>query len=91
MMYDEYLRRNLLVCKAVGAHANATAALQRLRAQKRPPKWLLKYLEGIAKRCEPLPAELAEWRNMSWDAPFGVFMRTRLTKRQPNDSGDEHA
>lgn len=89
-MYDEYLRRDLLVCKAVGAHATATAALERLRAQKRPPKWLLKHLEGIAKRCEPLPADLAEWRNTAWDAPLDVFMQTRLTKRQPNDSTGEH-
>ena len=80
-MYDEYLRRNLLVCKAVGAHANATAALDRLRGLKRPPKWLVEYLEGIVKRCEPLPHDLAEWRNNAWDAPIDVFMRTRFAQQ----------
>ena len=48
----EYLRRNLLVCSAIGANANAKAALARLRAQKRPPKWLLAYLDGIIERTD---------------------------------------
>lgn len=58
----EYLRRNLLVCKAVGANANAKAALQRLQAQRRPAKWLVNYLQGIIDRTESLPGELACYR-----------------------------
>jgi hypothetical protein len=67
---SEYLRRNLLVCKAVGAHANAKAALKRLKAQKRPPKWLVGYLEGIISRTEPLSAALAHHRNNAEDNPY---------------------
>ena len=59
----EYLRRNLLVCTAVRANAKATAALQRLQAQRRPAKWLLGYLQGIIDRTESLPGELACYRS----------------------------
>lgn len=59
----EYLRRNLLVCKAVGANANAKAALKRLQGQKQPPKWLVAYLEGIIERTEPLGPALACYRS----------------------------
>lgn len=65
----EYLRRNLLVAKAIGARANAGVALDRLQAHKRPPKWLVDYLRGIVERCEPLPADLARWRDLAEDAP----------------------
>lgn len=58
----EYLRRNLLVCSAVGANANAQSALKRLRAQKRPPKWLGALLEGIEERTAKLPGPLACYR-----------------------------
>lgn len=68
-MTTEYLRRNLLVAKAIGARANAGAALDRLKSHKRPQKWLLDYLQGIVDRCEPLPADLAQWRNLAPDAP----------------------
>lgn len=61
----EYLRRNMNVCKAVGAHANSKAALKRLQAQKRPAKWLVEYLEGIISRTEPLAHELAKYRAMT--------------------------
>lgn len=59
----EYLRRNLLVCKAIGANANAKAALKRLQAQKRPPKWLAAYLQGIIERTEELGPALACYRS----------------------------
>jgi hypothetical protein len=58
----EYLRRNLLVAKAIGAHANSSAALKRLRETKRPAQWLVKYLEGIIERTEPLVSALACYR-----------------------------
>lgn len=59
----EYLRRNLLHCKAVGAHANTEAALKRLAAMKRPPKWIVAALEGIRDRVEPLQGALACYRS----------------------------
>lgn len=58
----EYLRRNLLVCKAIGANANARAALKRLQAQKRPQQWLVVYLQGIIERTEELGPALACYR-----------------------------
>ena len=72
MAHEEYLRRNLLVCKAVGAKASALHARDLLLTRKRPPKWLLKSLQGIIDRVEPLPIELAAWRNASQDAPERV-------------------
>lgn len=58
----EYLRRNLLVCKAVGANANAKAALNRLNHQKQPPRWLVEALQGIIDRTEELGPALACYR-----------------------------
>ncbi|SRR6266581_2336762 len=69
MINPEYLRRNLLVAKAIGANANAKAALERLRSQKRPPQWLVTYLEGIVERTEPLGPALACYRS---SAPYEV-------------------
>lgn len=68
-MYDEYLRRNLLVAKAEGAKANASAALKRLEMQTRPPKWLCEYLRGIIERASALPPDLAKWRDLAEDRP----------------------
>lgn len=68
-MYDEYLRRNLLVAKAIGANANAKVALMRLRTMKRPPKWLLESYEGIISRTDPLSPDLAKWRDLAEDRP----------------------
>lgn len=59
----EYLRRNLLVCKAIGAQSYIPGARKRLLAMKRPPKWLLKMLDGMDERLEPLPKALADYRN----------------------------
>ena len=69
----EYLRRNLLVCKAIGANANAKAALERLQAQRRPAKWLVTYLEGIVERTEGMGGELACYRSA---VPVNVEMQT---------------
>ena len=60
---QEYLRRNLLVAKAHGAHENAMAALRRVEKQKRPPKWLVLALQRIAIRAKPLPKDLARYRD----------------------------
>lgn len=59
----EYLRRNLLVCKAIGANANAKAARDRLLKLKRPQQWLIDYLDGIVDRTEDLGPALACYRS----------------------------
>jgi hypothetical protein len=58
----EYLRRNLLVCNAVGANAAAKTALKRLQATKRPTKWMVAHLNAIIERTEPLLSALACYR-----------------------------
>lgn len=68
-MAKEYLRRNLLLASAIGAGAGARVALERLRATKRPPKWLIEALEGIQERVEPLPRALSDYRNEAPDKP----------------------
>lgn len=67
--HAEYLRRNLLVCGAVGAQAGTQSAIERLRKMKHPQKWLLEALRGIEERVEPLAADLARWRDSADDAP----------------------
>jgi len=62
----EYGRRNLLHCKAVGAHANARAAFLKLRGQKRAPQWLVRCLEGIVERTQPVADEMARHRDEAW-------------------------
>ncbi len=74
----EYLRRNLLVCKAIGANANAKSALKRLRAQKRPAQWLVAYLEGIIERTEDLGTALACYRAV---APMRLSPQSEGGKR----------
>jgi hypothetical protein len=61
-----YARRNILHCKAVGVVANATAALKRLRIQRRPAQWLVRYLEGIVSRGQPVADEMAKHRDEDW-------------------------
>lgn len=60
---DEYLRRNLLVAQAAGAHAGAKKILERLSATRRPPRWLIEAVEGVIARTEALPAALAQHRS----------------------------
>lgn len=60
---NEYLRRNLLVAKAIGARSYIPGARDRLLKQKRPPKWLLRVLDGMDERLEALPRELAKHRD----------------------------
>ena len=62
---DEYLRRNLLVAKAIGIRANAEAAKARLLATKKPPRWMIDVLNGIVERAKPLPADLATFRDLA--------------------------
>lgn len=70
--HTEYLRRNMEVAKAAGAHANAKSAIKRLMQMKRPPMWALAALEGIRDRTEGLSKELAAWRDQADDAPSYV-------------------
>ena len=44
-------------------YAPDAAALERLRKQKRPPKWLVQELEGILARCEKVAPEMARHRD----------------------------
>ena len=60
---EEYLRRNLIHSKAVGAMAGAQNSLKRLRRLKRAPKWLLASLEGVAERAEVVAREAAVHRD----------------------------
>ena len=69
MQHEEYLRRNLIHAKSVGAQAGVRVAIERLSARKDAPKWLLEQLRGVAERLEPVPHEIAEWRNSAPDAP----------------------
>jgi hypothetical protein len=72
--HEEYLRRNLLHCSAIGCRAGIETAIKRLEATKRPPKWLMKQLRGCLERAEKLPPDLAKWRNTAPDAP--PYMRS---------------
>jgi hypothetical protein len=59
----EYLRRNLLHCKSVGALANTRVALDRAKQVKRMPQWVLAALKSIEVRIEPVTHEMATHRN----------------------------
>lgn len=69
MAHEEYLRRNSIHAKSIGAQAGVRVALERLTKRKDAPKWLVKQLEGVASRLAPVPHEIAEWRNIAPDAP----------------------
>ena len=60
---EEYLRRNLVHASSVGTLATTRAAIKRVKNLKRPQKWLVKFLEAIHRRAEPLPEELAKHRD----------------------------
>lgn len=67
--WQEYRRRNLAVCAAVGAAAAIEQARERIEARRRPPKWLLRYLDSAAERIEQVIPELVDWRAIAPDAP----------------------
>ena len=69
--HAEYLRRNLMHAKSVGLRAESSKTLTHLRSLKRRvPLWLLQSLEEMKSRAEPLPHELAQWRNRAPDRPY---------------------
>jgi hypothetical protein len=65
----EYLRRNLIVAKAIGAKAGVSKSLKRLEQMSRAPQWLVTSLRGVLERQDPIPEELAKWRDAAADAP----------------------
>lgn len=69
MPHEEYLRRNLIHAGSIGVRAGISNAVDRLRTQKRPPKWLVAQLDGLLERAERSSGELAKWRNSAADAP----------------------
>lgn len=69
MAHEEYLRRNLVHAGAVGVEYGIRSAATRLKAMKRPPKWLVKHLDGMVDRAAAAAAECAQWRNAASDAP----------------------
>ena len=77
-MHDEYLRRNQIHASAIGSRAAFVAALDRLGKTKRPPKWLLKMLQGGLEQAERVHPEVAKWRNTAPDAP--AYTRADLTE-----------
>ena len=69
MAHEEYLRRNLLHCSAVGCAADVRVSLARLLKMKRAPKWLIANLQGALDRADKVHPEMAKWRNHAPDAP----------------------
>ena len=59
----EYLRRNLLHCKAVGVAAGIEAVLNRLYTQTRAPQWLLKILVTEWRKAEAVAEEMGVHRD----------------------------
>lgn len=59
---DEYLRRNILLCKSIGVITEAESVLCRLNSMRNPPKWLIKCMNEIIKRAEPVRKEMAYHR-----------------------------
>ena len=66
----EYLRRNLMVAKAIGARTYASNALKRVEQSSRPRRWLIAHLTGIVERMSGMEDELAKWRNAAPDYPY---------------------
>lgn len=72
-MYDEYLRRNLNVARAVGAQAAVKHALERAWLVKSIPVWLIRYLEDAQERLPGLDKELAAYRDLAPDKPINSW------------------
>ena len=60
---DEYLRRNLLVCQAVGVRAGLTTILHRVEKSRGFPKWIRQALKAELERMDGIPDELAKHRD----------------------------
>lgn len=64
---SEYSRRNLQVCRVIGAQEAVDQALERARTLKRFPAWMLAYLESASERLPGLSKDLAAYRDASPD------------------------
>lgn len=60
---DEYLRRNLVVCKAHGAASAVAKAAERAGALKRAPKWLVALLASAQERMPDVIAATVAHRD----------------------------
>ena len=69
----EYHRRNMQVCRVIGAKASVDQALERALTVKSVPQWLISYLESAAERLPGLSNDLARWRDLASDAPPAVI------------------
>jgi hypothetical protein len=77
--WREYRRRNLAVCSAIGAAAAVRCAQERLAGHRRPPKWLLAYLDSASERIAQVIPELSDWRAIAPDAPDYAKPATSMT------------
>ena len=68
-MHPEYSRRNLVQAKSIGARSNIRVAAERLTQYRQSPKWLRTLLWETLEKLEPVPHELAQWRDAAPDAP----------------------
>lgn len=76
----EYLRRNIVHCKAVGAAAAVESALKRLGEQRRAPTWLLRELADARARLAAVTAETSTHRDelkSASDALSGALARAQ--------------
>ena len=71
--HAEYMRRNLQVCRAIGARAILQGALNHAETlSHRRPGWMRTALTSALERVDTLSADLARWRDMAMDAPADV-------------------
>ncbi len=59
----EYLRRNLVLAKAIGVRAGIDDCLLRLMETERPSKWLLKILNSELEKTQEIINELVKHRD----------------------------
>ena len=79
MQSEEYLRRNLLHCKACGVAAGISAAIERLKAKAKTPKWLMTILENELAKAYAVANEMAKHRDEEWtDDPNPIKGQLRV-------------
>jgi hypothetical protein len=73
----EYMRRNVLVCDAIGAAAILQAEIIRIAGLVKPPAVATsRALTGALNRIDRVSADLARWRDVAPDAPDYVRKET---------------
>ena len=86
---SEYHRRNIQVCRVVGAKASVDQALDRALTVKGVPKWLIAYLKSAAERLPGLSSDLARWRDLASDAPPAVVAALQAAAAEAEGRKDE--